>query len=259
MNAHVAKAVAAKPNLVQISTGYTQTQEGSPILPRRQYVALRDEKPKSKEDAQRPEFKKCPHTTEAIIAEGEGKGTTHKVCANPSCSIHHPKRPTVKADAAWKAQQDKQRREEAIAQTTGLRVLKAIGDAVPVRLMKRDLLFVVERLLATLDERRLAIVARQHAMGKPKEGDSLPKLVGAYVRKAEESALGRLIVELVVLQSTQSKTDAAKVLREAATLYKVDTDAITTEVRREFAAKEKEKKATKPPAKMQSKPAKTAA
>ena len=46
---------------------------------------------------------------------------------------------------------------------------------------------------------------------------------------------------------------------EADTLYKVDTDAITTEVRREFAAKEKEKKATKPPAKMQSKPAKTAA
>jgi ParB family chromosome partitioning protein len=89
-------------------------------------------------------------------------------------------------------------------------------------------------------------------MGKPKEGNSLPKLVGAYVRKAEESALGRLIVELVVLQSTQSKTDAAKILREAATLYKVDTDAITTEVRREFAARERGKKAIKPPAKTQS-------
>jgi ParB family transcriptional regulator, chromosome partitioning protein len=51
------------------------------------------------------------------------------------------------------------------------------------------ILFVVERLLALLDERRLAILVRQHAMGKPKEGNSLPKLVAAYVRKAEESAV----------------------------------------------------------------------
>ena len=41
-----------------------------------------------------------------------------------------------------KAAQEKQRREEAHAQATGLRVLKAIGEAVPVRLMKRDLLFL---------------------------------------------------------------------------------------------------------------------
>ena len=59
------------------------------------------------------------------------------------------------ADAAMKAMQEKQRRDEAQAQATGLRVLKAIGDAVPVRLMKRDLLFLAERLTAMLDERRL--------------------------------------------------------------------------------------------------------
>ena len=35
---------------------------------------------------------------------------------------------------------------------TVIRVLAAIGAAVPVRLMKRDLLFVVERLAAMLDE-----------------------------------------------------------------------------------------------------------
>ena len=52
------------------------------------------------------------------------------------------------------------RREEAIAQVTGLRVLSAIADANPVRPMKRDLLFVVERLSAILDDRRLAITLR---------------------------------------------------------------------------------------------------
>jgi hypothetical protein len=47
----------------------------------------------------------------------------------------------------WKAEQEKQRKEQAIANTVGLRVLSAIGSAVPVRLMKRDLLSVIERLL----------------------------------------------------------------------------------------------------------------
>ena len=41
-----------------------------------------------------------------------------------------------------------------------VRTLAAIAAAVPVRLMKRDLLFVVERLAALLDESRLEIVAR---------------------------------------------------------------------------------------------------
>ena len=66
----------------------------------------------------------------------------------------------AKPDAAFKTQQEKQRREEAMAQATALRVLKAIGDAVPVRLMKRDLLFILEQLVARLDGRWPAIVDR---------------------------------------------------------------------------------------------------
>ena len=259
VDAHVAKAVAAKPGLVQISTSYTKPQEGSPVLVRRQYVAIRDEKPKTKEDAQRPEFKTCQYTTEAIVAEGEGKGTTHKVCSNPDCPVHHPKQPKARADASQRAEHEKQRREAAMAQATGLRVLKAIGAAVPARLMKRDLLFVVERLSATLDERRLAIVARQHGLGKPKDGDSLAKLVAGYLRRAEESALGRLLVELVILQSVHSQTESAKVLRDAATLYKVDIEAITAQVRQELAGKNKTKDAKKSPAKPQLKQVKKAA
>ena len=37
--------------------------------------------------------------------------------------------------------------------------------------MKRDLLFVVERLALLLDENRLAIVARRHGIKKVKDGD----------------------------------------------------------------------------------------
>ena len=93
-----------------------------------------------------------------------------------------------------------------------------------------------------LDERRLAIVLRQHGIGKSKSPTDTPaKLLAAFVRKAEESVLGRLLVEAVILYSAQSANDAGRVLKEAADFYKVDVDAITAKVKQEFAAKEKAK------------------
>ena len=146
----------------------------------------------------------------------------------------HPSRPQAAkpaADAAIKAEQEKRRREEAIAQATGLRVLSAIGEAVPVRLMKRDLLFVVERLAAILDERRLAIILRQHNLGKANSAADAPaKLLASFLRKSDESTLGRLLVEVAILQTAHSPNDSGKALREAADFYKVDVAAITDRV-----------------------------
>ncbi|HTV05961.1 MAG TPA: ParB/RepB/Spo0J family partition protein [Acidobacteriaceae bacterium] len=238
LDAHVKQTVATKPKLVQITTAYGKPAEGSPIVPRNQYVEIRQEKPQNKYQQDAPEYKTCKHTTDAIIAEGTGKGTIHKVCADPNCPIHHPKKPQTKADASFKAEQEKRRREEAIANTTGLRVLSAIIAAVPVRLMKRDLLFVVERLAAMLDERKLEIAARNRGLKKVKDGDSAAKLLSAHIRKAEEGELGRLLVEMVILQSAQTQ-NSGKALQEAAAVYKVDTSAIAAKVKEEFAAKEK--------------------
>jgi ParB family chromosome partitioning protein len=238
--AHVTKAVAAKPSLVQISTAYGGQKEGSPVLPRNKYTAIRDDKPPRKEDAQRAEFKVCKFTTDAIITEGSDIGTIHKVCANPECSIHHARKQRPATDTAFKAEQEMRRREEAIAQATGLRVLKATSDAVPVRLMKRDLLFVAERLAAVLDERRLAIIFRLHGIGKANSNDEAPaKLLASFLHKADESTIGRLLVAITVLQAAHSPNESAKALREAAEFYKVDVAAITAKVKQEFAAKEK--------------------
>jgi ParB family chromosome partitioning protein len=184
-----------------------------------------------------------------------------RVCANPECPVHHPKKKQqrTQADPAFKAEQEKRRREEALAQTTGLRVLKAIGEAVPVRLMKRDLLFAVTRLTALLDERRVAVLIRQQGIGKPKDGEAPAKLLAAFLPKAEESQLGRVLVETVILLSMRPEADSAKVLRDAAQAYKVDIEAITANVRQEFAAKEKamstKKPLSKPAAKSTKKPA----
>jgi len=238
--AHVAKTVAAKPNLVQISTAYGGQKEGSPVLPRNRYTAIREDKPQKKEDAQRPEFKVCKYAADAIITEGSDIGTIHKVCANPDCLIHHASKQRPATNAAFKAEQEKRRREEAIAQTTGLRVLKATSDAVPVRLMKRDLLFVTERLAAVLDERRMAVIFRLHGNGKVNgTGDAPAKLLVSFLRKADESTLGRVLVAITILQSAHSSNESAKALREAAEYYKVDVAAITAKVKQEFAAKEK--------------------
>jgi ParB family chromosome partitioning protein len=264
VDAHVKRTVAAKPKLVQITTALGKPAEGSAIVPRGQYVEIRQDKPKNKYQQEAPEYKTCKYVTEAIVADGTEKGELRKVCANPDCPVHHPKKQQRRAnpDAATKAAQEKHRSEEAIANTTGIRVLAAIADAVPVRLMKRDLLFVVERLAGLVEERRLEIVARQHGIKREKDSDSIAKLFAAYVRRAEESVLGSLLVELTILL-TAARQQTAQVLRDAAAVYKVDTDAIAAKVKQEFAAKDKTKAAKnaepKTPAKQQAKLAKKSA
>jgi ParB family chromosome partitioning protein len=238
LQAHVQKQIAAKPELVQISTAYGQQQEGSKIVTRSKYVEIRPDKPDTPEKAKWPEFKTCKYTAEAIVSDGIDKGELRKVCTEPDCPVHHPKKQPTKANASFKAEQDKRRREEALANATGMRVLQTIVAAVPVRLMKRDLLFIAEQMFPLLDDKRQEMVARSRGI-RPKDGESAGKLLTAFVRKADESALGKLIVETVILLSARTQSDGGKVLRAAAQVYKVDTDAIALKVKQEFAAKEK--------------------
>jgi len=260
LDAHVKNAVAAKPKLVQISTAYGKPAEGSPIVPRNRYMEIRSEKPTNPKQRDWPEYKVCKFTTEAIVADGNEKGVLKRVCSNPDCPIHHARKQRPATDAAFKAQQEKRRREEAIANATGLRVLSAIGAAVPVRLMKRDLLFICERLAAAMDERRLVVLLRIHGIGKASgSADESAKLLASFLRKADESTISRVLVAIAVLQSTHGPNESSKALREAAEFYKVDVAAITTKVKLEFAAKEKTHTTRKPTSKENSAPPRTIA
>jgi ParB family chromosome partitioning protein len=167
------------------------------------------------------------------------------VCTEPTCLVHHPRKQTPKADASFKAEQEKRLGEEALANATGIRVLQSIVAAVPVRLMKRDLLFVAEQLLPSLDEKRWEMVARNRSI-KAKEGESVGKLLTAFIRKADEGTIGKLVIEAVILLSVRSQPDGGRILRAGAQAYGVDTDAVALKVRQEFAAKDKARKATKP-------------
>ena len=164
LEAHVQKQVAAKPELVQISMAYKQQAEGERAIPRNKYVEIREEKPDTPEKTKWPEFKTCKYTTEAIVADGIGKGELRKVCTQPDCPVHHPKQQPQKADASLKAEQEKRRREETLANATGIRVLQTIVAAVPVRLMKRDLLFIAEQMLPLLEDKRQEILSRNRGI-----------------------------------------------------------------------------------------------
>ena len=249
VSAHVASTIAAKPELVQISTAYGGQKEGSLVLPRNKYTAIQSEKPKDKQQAQRPEYKTCKFTTEAIITEGSDVGTIQKVCANPSCPVHHPKQQTNRDDEKWKAEQEKQRKDQAVANATGLRVLAAMGSAVPVRLLKRDLLFVLERLVSVMDEPRIETLARQHGVRQKRDEGGIKKAFGAYLCRADEGALSRALVESSILLAA-SRGNPSTILKDAATAYKVDTDAITSKVRQELAAKDKTRKTSQPATKV---------
>jgi ParB family chromosome partitioning protein len=182
--------------LVQISTAYSQQKEGSAIIPRNKYTEIRADKPSSKEEAKRPEFKTCKFASEAIITEGNEKGEPRKVCSNPTCAVHHPVKQASREDGKGKAEQEQRRKEEALANTTGIRVLSAIGAAVPVRLLKRDLQFLLNQTGPLLDEWRLQTLARQHGIRKDREMDAIDKLFVAFVRRADEGMLSRLLVRV---------------------------------------------------------------
>lgn len=247
LDAHVKKTVAAKPKLVQITTAYGKPADGSPVVSRGQYVEIREEKPQNKYQENEPEYKTCKSVTEAIVADGADKGELRRICADPNCPVHHPKpkRQTSRNDARQRQEQEKQHQQEAISRTTGLRTLEAIGNAVPVRLMKRELLFIATTIMSKLDQPRLEIVAKLHHLGPSKENDPLTKTVLGYLRGIPEGALGRLIIEMTILLRISSGQDSNRVLAEAAKEYNVNIETIAATVKKEFADREKSKAAKK--------------
>ena len=114
--------------------------------------------------------------------------------------------------------------------------------------MKRDLLFVIEKLVSLMEEHRLEMLARQHGIRQTRDDGGIGKTLAAYIRRADEGTLSRLLVETSILLAA-SRSNPAAILRDAASMYKVDTDAITLKVKQEFAAKEKAKKAPQSTAK----------
>ena len=122
LDGFVAQTIAAKPKLVQISAAYgpaPTADSGSAALPRNKYVEIKPQDPNAKKHRDWPEYQTCKSMTEAIVTEGTEKGELRKICADPECPVHHPKKQRPAGDGRIKAEQEKQRREEALANAVG--------------------------------------------------------------------------------------------------------------------------------------------
>ena len=245
LDAHVKAKVAAKPELVQISTAYKQQPEGEKTIPRNKYVEIREEKPDTPEKAKWPEFKTCKYTTEAIVSDGIDKGELRKVCTEPTCPVHHPKKQTPKADASFKA-----RAGEAPPRGGTGECNRNSRPAIHRGRRSRS----ADEARPSLHCRTIAPVAGRKTAG---DGRTEPKHQG------EGRRVGRQVANRLHPQGRRRHNRQAdcrscdsalrqvtvrwrKVLRAAAQVYGVDTDAVALKVKQEFAAKEKARKAAKP-------------
>ena len=96
-----------------------------------------------------------------------------------------------------------------------------------------------------MDENRVEMLARQHGIRQKRDDGGVTKTLAAFLRRADEGTLSRLLVESSILLAA-TRGNPATILKDAASAYKVDTDAIAAKVKQEFTAKEKSKKTTQP-------------
>ena len=89
VSAHVAQAIAAKPQLVQISTAYGTQKEDSPVLPRNKYIEIAQADEQGRCQAARIQDVQVHHRGHRHRRQRHRE--LQKVCANPACPVHHPK------------------------------------------------------------------------------------------------------------------------------------------------------------------------
>jgi ParB family transcriptional regulator, chromosome partitioning protein len=110
LSVHVQREVVAKPELVQIETAYRSPKERQPGTLSRNDSTDLDAPTDDGEDTEN--IMPCEASKTAIIVYGDGAGTTRKVCTDPNCPVHHPRR-VVPVDPEAEARQREFEKEQA--------------------------------------------------------------------------------------------------------------------------------------------------
>jgi ParB family transcriptional regulator, chromosome partitioning protein len=248
IDAHIAKAMAKKPELVQISSAWS-SRDGAP-LGRNRYVELELRKAKTQSQAAKanPAQKPCEKMTEAIVMDGGKRGQIVKVCADPSCRTHYGNRPSPQAMERERAEERKRIEKQKLAITIRHRILATTLERVSAPLKKADLLAVAQYLIGHLPYNQTPQLAKRHKVEVEKDGSAEPQLM-KRISTYDEVALGRLLLEVSLLDSAYQRLERSEedALANAAKRYRVDTEKLAKAVAQEFAAKHKkqERKTTK--------------
>jgi len=88
--------------------------------------------------------------TEAIVMDGGNRGQVVKVCADPTCRVHHPNSPLHSKSSERRAEERKRIEKEKLAITTRHRILATILQRISAPLKKADLLTVADYLIGHL-------------------------------------------------------------------------------------------------------------
>jgi ParB family chromosome partitioning protein len=131
MDACVRKTLETKPQLIQISAAWN-SRDGAP-LGRNHYVELKIRKPKADGASTKlsPVQKPSDKMTEAIVMYGGKRGQVVKVCADPTCRVHHPNTPSPQQVERERAEERKRIEKEKLAITTRHRILETVGPVHP--------------------------------------------------------------------------------------------------------------------------------
>jgi ParB family chromosome partitioning protein len=194
--------------------------------------------------------------TEAVVMDGGRRGELVKVCADPSCRVHHPDTPSPEQVAKERAEERKRIEKEKLAITTRHRVLATILQRVSAPLKKADLLAVAHYLIGHLTYSQVPALAKRHKVEAKEDSANAQDLLAKQVGTYDESELCKLLLEVSLLDSAYQRSTASRddVLMDAAKRYRVDTEKLQKAVTEELAAKREKK--TK--AKTKSKSRKTA-
>src|SRR5438477_6021762 len=238
IDAHVAKTLAAKPNLVQISSAWN-TREGAP-LGRNRYLELQVKKAKAngarmkQVGFERP----CDKMTEAIVMDGGRRGELVKVCADLSCRVHHPDTPSPQQIDRQRAEERKRIEKDKLAITTRHRILAAVLARVSEPLKKGDLLTVTHYVIGQLPHNQVPILAKRHKIQDKKNSHSPHELLAKRVSTYDEAALCRILLEISLLDSAyQRAVTSDDSLVTTARRYRVDVEKLRDKVAAEFVAK----------------------
>jgi ParB family chromosome partitioning protein len=181
--------------------------------------------------------------TEAIVMDGGKRGQVVKVCADPSCRVHHPNTPSPQQVERERAEERKRIEKEKLAITTRHRILATILQRVSAPLKKADLLAIGHYLIGHLSYSQVPALAKRHKVEAKKDSASAQELLAKQVSTYDEAELCKLLLEISLLDSAYQRSTASRddVLMEAAKRYRVDAEKLEETVAEELAAKRDKK------------------
>lgn len=194
-----------------------------------------------------PQQKPCEKMTEAVVMDGGRRGELVKVCADPSCRVHHPDTPSPELVAKERAEERKRIEKSKQAITTRHCILAKLLERMGAPLKKADLLTVVQYTIGHLSYNQVPVLAKRHKVENSKTSKPPQEVLMKKVSTYDEAALCRVLLEISLLDSAYERGNASQdLLMDAAKRYRVDVEKVEKAVAAEFAAKRSEQPKAKP-------------